>query len=252
MSGSSSTKIVTPNLDKWLESNAAKKEFVEWWAKYRDISSDLVLTRKISTFIAEELDLLKILYNIREFDNNILCKVAESWIRLLEKVGINRASVKRGEIQGLRSEVVYVLKKIFPLLEHYSAPVPFKGFRPREYNVREIAQPVEEKRPVKEEKTYPRYEAYQDRHVRETSRRTNDIKPRRTRYISRRSTTILKIVISTIVTIVMIFLILLFLSSVYHISISLIVGKVIYPASGSFHTFSNTVSNACYRIYVVM
>ncbi|NPA23573.1 MAG: hypothetical protein GXO23_04685 [Crenarchaeota archaeon] len=245
MSGSSSTKIVPPNLDRWLESNAAKKEFAEWWSRYSGISTDLVLTRKISTFIAEELELLKILYNITNLSDDILCKVAESWIRLLEKLGINRTSVRRGEIHGLRSEVVSVLKKIFPFLEHYSEPAPFNGFRARELptSTREVEYSS------RREDSYPHY-THRKEYVESSHKRDSDVRSKYVTYNSRRNATILKIAVSIIVIAIVVFLLLLFLSSLYHVCIPMLVSRVIYLTLRSLHTFLKDVFAVLDHVHV--
>ncbi|NPB00558.1 MAG: hypothetical protein GXO10_04210 [Crenarchaeota archaeon] len=245
MSAEGSPSLVTPDLDRWLESNAAKKEFKDWWTRYRSLSTDLVITRKLSTFIAEELDLMRILYNIRELDEDILNKVAESWIRLLEKLGIDRFSIKRGEIHGLRSEIVSILKKIFPMLEHYSAPVPFKGFRPRE----EIcsmsytsSRDLESTSDRKMETTHASPQVEDRRYVSENRRPIYSATYSTMDSISsRHRSRVIKITISIIAIIIISLLIILILSSLPHICIPLFISRAIYYAMRIIHKISMNV-----------
>ncbi|NPA70863.1 MAG: hypothetical protein GXO26_08635 [Crenarchaeota archaeon] len=214
---------MTPNLDRWLESNAAKKEFKDWWTKYRAFSTDLVITRKISTFIAEELDLIRIIYGIKEIDEDVMNKIAESWIKLLERLGIDRFSIRRGEINGLRAEIVNILKKIFPLLEHYSAPAPFRGFRPREeiysttysssIRVKDI-----ENRKVESKGTTSRVESMRPIYRKEESICTRS-KVASARY------RVLKIIIPIVVMIIISMLAMILLVSIYHIGTILLIGE---------------------------
>ncbi len=232
MSAESSTSLMTPNLDRWLESNAAKKEFKDWWTKYGAFSTDLVISRKISTFIAEELDLIRIIYGIREINENIMNKIAESWIKLLDRLGIDRFSIRRGEINGLRAEIVNILKKIFPLLEHYSAPAPFRGFRPREevcstsYSV--SIKDVENRR------------SEEDRSIYRIENVRPIVKKEKLTYskvggVSRDRYRILRIIIPIVVVIVISILTMLILGYIHHIGVILFISEEVIHIMNIVH-----------------
>ncbi|NPA69501.1 MAG: hypothetical protein GXO26_01715 [Crenarchaeota archaeon] len=103
---------------EYIENNHIKNEFEKWYRKYRLVISDLVLVRRLSTYIREEIEELKrkgveICEQVKEL-------IAESWIKILEKLEIDRYNVTRGELNGLNKDVLDILLIIFPYVRHYS------------------------------------------------------------------------------------------------------------------------------------
>ncbi len=103
---------------KYLEDNYIKSEFEKWYRKYRLVITDLVLVRRLSTYIREEIEELK--RKGIELCEQVKKIIAESWIRLLEKLEIDRYAITRGELNGLNKDVLDILLIIFPNVRHYS------------------------------------------------------------------------------------------------------------------------------------
>ncbi|NPB00616.1 MAG: hypothetical protein GXO10_04505 [Crenarchaeota archaeon] len=103
---------------KHLENNHIKNDFEKWYRKYRLVITDLVLVRRLSTYIREEIEELK--RRGVEINDSTKKIIADTWIRALEKLEIDRYSIIRGELNGLNKDVLDILLILFPNVRHYS------------------------------------------------------------------------------------------------------------------------------------
>ncbi len=106
------------HIRKYLTDSNLKNEFERWYRKYRLVITDLVIVRRISTYIREELEDIK--KREIELSQEIKRTIAESWIEILDKLDIDRYSILRGELNGLNRDVLDILLIIFPNVRHYS------------------------------------------------------------------------------------------------------------------------------------
>ncbi|NPA23372.1 MAG: hypothetical protein GXO23_03650 [Crenarchaeota archaeon] len=111
-------RVNIDHLRSFLEDNYLKEEFKRWYRKYRLVITDLVLVRRLSTFIREELEELK--KRSIEINENVKTVIAESWTKAINDLEIDRYSIIRGELNGLNSDVLDIILKIFPNVRHYS------------------------------------------------------------------------------------------------------------------------------------
>lgn len=96
------------------EAQAAIRELAETYTRYRGVIGELSLVRKVAdaAYVA-----------LRGASNceNPVAAVAEAISTELDRLGVDRYSVMRGELQGLPSDVIEVIKRVFPNVTHYSA-----------------------------------------------------------------------------------------------------------------------------------
>lgn len=110
-------------LERFIDSNPDRIYVLEL-IKKDPFCRDLILSRKVIGAIHEELRTIKELYENEALAigwDNIRDRLVEAWRRDLSKL-IDLNSVKRGELQGISPEIVDIIRKIFPKIEHYSVP----------------------------------------------------------------------------------------------------------------------------------
>lgn len=79
------------------------EDFRLWYTKFRDVISDLSLVRRVSSIVYN-------LLNQGCSEEEVINAVED----ILRNLNVNPLMIKRGEFQGLRGDVVEVLKVIFP------------------------------------------------------------------------------------------------------------------------------------------
>ncbi len=79
------------------------EDFRLWYTKFRDVISDLSLVRRVSSIVYNLLN--------QGCSEEEVVKAVED---ILRNLNVDPLMIKRGEFQGLRGDVVDVLKIIFP------------------------------------------------------------------------------------------------------------------------------------------
>lgn len=92
------------------------EDFKLWYTKFRDVISDLSLVRRVSSIVYN-------LLNQGCSEEDVIKAVEE----ILRGVNVDPLAIRRGEFQGLRSDVVEVLKVIFPNATQETKPPFFLG-----------------------------------------------------------------------------------------------------------------------------
>lgn len=92
------------------------EDFRLWYTRFKDVISDLSLVRRVSS----------IAYNLlnQGCSKEEVIKVIEE---ILRSVDIDPLSVRRGEFQGLRGDVIEVLREVFPNAVQETKPPFFLG-----------------------------------------------------------------------------------------------------------------------------
>ncbi len=79
------------------------EDFRLWYTKFRDVISDLSLVRRVSSIVYNLLN--------QGCSEEEVVKAVED---ILRNLNVDPLMIKRGEFQGLRGDVVEVLKVVFP------------------------------------------------------------------------------------------------------------------------------------------
>lgn len=95
------------------EAQAAIKDLADTYARYRGVIGELSLVRKVA-------DAAYIALRGAQSCEDPVAAVAEAIAGELDRLGVDRSSVRRGELQGLPRDVVEVIRRVFPNIEHYA------------------------------------------------------------------------------------------------------------------------------------
>lgn len=79
------------------------EDFKTWYNRFRDVVSDLSLVRRVSSIVYDLLN--------NGCSRDEVVKIIEG---VLRDVGVDPSSIRYGEFQGLRGDVVEVLRQVFP------------------------------------------------------------------------------------------------------------------------------------------
>jgi len=113
-------------LEGYIEDDAHRHDVIELFTDPFYARSDLIIVRKVGSAIQDELSVINQLYRMEMLAigmPTIERRLVEQWRSLLSPYVVLE-SVKRGELQGMNSNVIEMLQTIFPSVKHYSGGGP--------------------------------------------------------------------------------------------------------------------------------
>ena len=109
-------------LESFIEDNHHRHDIIKLFTDPYYAKTELIIVRKVCNAIQDELSTINQLYRTEMLamgTPSVEKKLVAKWKHLLDQY-VDLNTVKRGELQGLRPDVLEMLRAIFPNVKHYS------------------------------------------------------------------------------------------------------------------------------------